>query len=127
MNLAALLNPASTARKVALGLAVALVLAVLLGWLFASRASLKADLAQAEANVATLQTANRAKAKALEDMRAVAATTDKALAQRELALAGITAQREALRQQIEEGVRNDPEARAWFDVPLPAAVRRVLR
>ncbi len=127
MNLTDILDPPSAARKVALGLAVALALAVLLGWLFVSRASLKADLAQAEANVGTLQTANRAKAKALEDMRAYPATTDKALAQRELALAGITAQREALRQQIEEGVRNDPEARAWIDVPLPAAVRRVLQ
>lgn len=131
MNLAALLSavggPASTARKLALGLGAALALAVLLGWLCWSRASLKADLAQAEAGVATLQTANRAKAKALEDMRAVAATTDKALAQRELALQNITAQREALRQQITEEVRNDPEARAWFDVPLPAAVRRVLQ
>lgn len=118
---------ASPGRKLALGLGLALLLAVAIGWLCWSRASLKGDLATAEANVTTLQGANRAKAKALDDMRAYSAITDKALAQRELAVRGITAQREALRQQIEEGVRNDPETRAWFDVPLPAAVRRVLR
>lgn len=118
---------ASPGRKLALGLGLALILAVAIGWLCWSRSSLKGDLAMAEANAARLQGANRAKAKALEDMRAYSAITDKALAQRELAVRGITAQREALRQQIEEGVRNDPETRAWFDVPLPAAVRRVLR
>lgn len=118
---------ASPGRKLALGLGLALILAVAIGWLCWSRASLKGDLATADANVTTLQGANRAKAKALEDMRAYSAITGKALVQRELAVRGITAQREALRQQIEEGVRNDPETRAWFDVPLPAAVRRVLR
>lgn len=115
------------ATKLALGFGLALILAVVIGWLCWSRASLKGDLATAEANVATLQSANRAKAKALEDIRAYAATTEEALAQRELALRGVTAQRATLRQQIEEGVRNDPETRAWFAVPLPAAVRRVLQ
>ena len=117
----------SGANKLAIYLGAALVLAVLLGWLFVSRASLKTDLVQAEANVATLQGANRAKAKALEDLRSYAKDTDKALAQRDKALKDITAQRAALRQQTEGVMRNDPIARAWADEPLPDSVRRLLR
>ncbi len=127
MNLASLLDPTSTARKLALGLGLALVLAILLGWLFWSRASLKADLVQAEANAATLQGANRAKAKAIEGLRDYAKISDKALEQRDLALRNISAQREALRQQTDEVMRNDPNARAWADMPLPPAVRQLLR
>lgn len=113
--------------KLTLCLVAALVLAVLLGWLFWSRASLKADLIQAEANVATLQGANRAKAKAIEDLRSYAKTTDKALTQRDLALKTIAAQRDELRRQTNEVMRNDPKARAWADEPLPPAVLRLLR
>ncbi len=126
MNLTSLLDPTSTARKVAIGLGAALVLSVLLGWLFWSRANLKADLVQAEANVATLQGANRAKAKVIEGLRNFAKDTDKALTQRDQALKDITAQREALRQQIEGVMRNDPKARVWADEPLPESVRRLL-
>lgn len=108
-------------------LGAALVLSVLLGWLFWSRANLKTDLVQAEANVTTLQTANRAKAKAIEGLRSYAKDTEKALGQRDKALKNITAQREALRQQLEEVVRNDPKARAWADEPLPDSVLRLLR
>lgn len=114
------------ATKLALGLGLALVLAVAIGWLCWSRASLKGDLATAEANVATLQGGNRAKAKAIEDLRSYARTTDKALAQRELALKTISAQRDALSRQTEEVMRNDPKARAWADEPLPDAVRQLL-
>jgi len=114
------------ANKLVVYLGAALVLAILLGWLFWSRASVKTDLVQAEANVATLQGANRAKAKAIEDLRSYAKTVDKALTQRDQALKTITAQREALRQQFEEALRNDPKTRAWADEPLPDAVRRLL-
>lgn len=126
MNLASLLDPTSTLRKVAIGLAVALALAVLIGWLAWSRQSLKTDLVQAEANVATLQTANRAKAKAIEGLRNYAKTVDEALTRRGKALEEITAQRAALRQQTVEVMRNEPSARAWADEPLPDAVRRLL-
>ena len=126
MNLS-FLDPSSGYRKLAVYLGAALVLAILLGWLFWSRANLKADLVQAEANVTTLQGANRAKAKAIEGLRDYVKDTDKALGQRDKALKDITAQREALRQQIEEVMRNDPKARAWTDEPLPDSVRRLLR
>jgi LysB family phage lysis regulatory protein len=112
--------------KLALGLGLALILAVVIGWLFWSRASLKGDLTQAEANVATLQGVNRAKAKAIEELQKYARTTDNALTQRDKALQQITAQRAALRQQMEEVMRNDPKTRAWADEPLPAAVRQLL-
>lgn len=114
------------AAKLALGLGGALILALAIGWLAVSRANLKADLAQAEANVATLQGANRAKAKAIEELRSYATATDKALTQRDKALQEITAQRAALRQQMEEVMRDDPKVRAWADEPLPAAVRQLL-
>ncbi len=125
MDLSALL--ASPGRKLALILGELLLLAILLGWLFWSRASLKTDLAQAEANAATLQSANRAKAKALEGLRSYAKLSDKALEQRDVALRNISAQREALRQQTDEVMRNDQNARAWADMPLPPAVRQLLR
>ena len=117
----------SGTNKLAIYLGAALVMAILLGWLFWSRASLKTDLVQAEANVATLQGANRAKAKSIEGLRSYAKDTDKALGQRDKALKDITAQREALRQQTEGVMRNDPKARAWADEPLPDSVRRLLR
>lgn len=127
MNIADLLDPASTARKLAIGLTVALALAVLLGWLFWSRASLKADLATAEANVATLQGANRAKAKTIEDMKSASRAMEKALEGREAALNTISAQREALRLQLVEVLKNDPTARDWAARPLPDSVRRLLQ
>ncbi|MGE4264245.1 MAG: hypothetical protein AB7E46_07215 [Desulfovibrio sp.] len=117
---------AKPAVKLALGLGAALILTVVIGWLFWSRAALKTDIAQAEANVATLQGANRAKAKAIEELRKYAEATDKALTQRDKALQEITAQRAALRQQMEEVMRDDPKVRAWADEPLPAAVRQLL-
>lgn len=114
------------AAKLALGLGGALILALAIAWLAVSRANLKADLTQAEANVATLQGANRAKARAIEELRNYATATDKALTQRDKALQEITAQRAALRQQMEEVMRDDPKTRAWADEPLPAAVRQLL-
>jgi len=121
------LTSLTTKGKLALGLSLALALTLLFGWLAVSRANVKTDLAQAEANVATLQGANRAKARAIEELRKYAEATDKALTQRDTALQQITAQRAALRQQMEEVMRNDSSARAWADEPLPAAVRQLLR
>lgn len=124
MNLTTL--TAKPAVKLALGLGLTLALTAVFAWLAASRANLKADLAQAEANVATLQGANRAKARAIEELRNYATATDEALSQRDKALQQITAQRAALRQQMEEVMRDDPKTRAWADEPLPAAVRQLL-
>lgn len=114
------------AAKLALGLGGALILALAIAWLAVSRANLKADLAQAEANVATLQGTNRAKARAIEELRSYARTTDNALTQRDKTLQEITAQRAALRQQMDEVMHEDPKTRAWADEPLPAAVRQLL-
>lgn len=105
----------------------ALVLSILLGWLFWSRASLKADLATSEANVSTLQAANRARARAIESMQAATRRTDIALAERERSIAQISAQRQALRLKLSEALRNDPETRNWYDTPLPAPVRGMLK
>lgn len=127
MSITDLLDPTSTFRKVAIVLAMALALAVLLGWLFWSRASLKADLATAEANVATLQGANRAKAKTIEDMKSASRAMEKALEGREAAMNTISAQREALRLQLTEVLKNDPTARDWAARPLPDGVRRLLQ
>lgn len=108
-------------------LAAALALSILLGWLFWSRASLKGDLIQAQADVATLQGANRAKAKTIEDMQRISRVTDKALLTREAALNSISADREVLRNQLAEVLNHDPTARAWADSPLPDGVVRLLR
>ena len=115
------------ASKLWLYLAAALVLSVLLGWLFWSRAELKADLATAEANVSTLQAANRASARAIESMQAATRRTDIALAERERTLAQISAQRQALRLKLSEALRNDPETRNWYDAHIPVPVRGLLK
>ncbi len=127
MNLADLLNSTSTARKLAIYLGAALVVAILLGWLFCSRASLKTDLVQAEANVATLQGANRAKAKSIEDMRAFTRRVDQVMTAREKAMANIDADRERLRTKLEEVYAHDAQALAWARQPVPASVRALLR
>lgn len=123
----AVADPTSTARKVAIGLGAALALAVLLGWLFVSRANLKADLAQSEANVGALQGANRAKAHTIEDMKAFARRVDQVLTAREKAMADIDADRERLRAQLEEVYSHDAQALAWAGQPVPAPVRALLR
>lgn len=105
----------------------ALALSILLGWLFWSRAELKADLATSEANVNTLQAANRASARAIESMQAATRRTDIALAERERSLAQISAQRATLRNQLAEALRNDPETRNWHDTALPAPVVGMLK
>jgi len=109
-----------------LWLIIALALTAFIGWLLLSRANLKTDLATAEANVATLQGANRAKARAIEDMQGALKTTETALATRELTLRTISAQHDALRRQLGEVLHNDPTARAWAAQPVPAAVRQLL-
>lgn len=108
-------------------LAAALVLSIIIGWLFWSRASLRADLVTAESNVATLQTANRASARAIESMQAATRRTDIALAERERSLAQISAQRQTLRTKLAEALRNDPETRNWYDTPIPDPVRGLLK
>lgn len=105
----------------------ALALSIVLGWLFWSRANLKADLATSEANVNTLQAANRASARAIESMQAATRRTDIALAERERTLAQISAQRETLRTKLAEALRNDPETRNWYNAILPATVRGLLK
>ncbi len=117
----------SGANKLAVYLGAALVLAVLLGWLFWSRANLKVDLVQAEANVATLQGANRAKARTIEDMRAFTKRVDQVMTAREKAMADIDADRERLRTKLEEVYVHDAQALAWARQPVPASVRALLR
>jgi Tfp pilus assembly protein PilO len=115
------------ANKLVVYLGAALVLAILLGWLFWSRADLKGDLAQAEANVATLQGANRAKARTIEDMRAFTRRVDQVMTAREKAMADIDADRERLRTKLEEVYAHDAQALAWARQPVPASVRALLR
>jgi len=116
-----------SSTKLTVYLGIALVLAVLLGWLFWSRASLKTDLAEANANVATLDAANKASAAALAEVRASDAAKEKALAQREATIKTISVQRETLRRKLGEALHNDPETCSWADTALPAAVRGLLQ
>jgi hypothetical protein len=127
MNFAALLNPTSTARKVAVGLGLVLALTALFAWLAVSRANLKTDLVQAEANVATLKGANRAKARTIEDMKAFTKRVDQVMTAREKAMADIDADRERLRTKLEEVYAHDAQALAWARQPVPASVRALLR
>lgn len=116
-----------TSKLIATLSAAALVISVLLGWLFWSRAELKADLATSEANVSTLQAANRASASTIESMQAATRRTDIALAERERTLAEISEQRQALQLKLLEALRNDPETRNWHDTDIPVPVRGLLK
>ena len=113
--------------KLSAYLGAALALSIVIGWLLWSRAELKADLATSEANVSTLQAANRASARTIESMQAATRRTDIALAERERTLAEISAQRQTLRLKLSEALRNDPETRNWHDTALPAPVVGLLK
>ena len=108
-------------------LAGGLVLAVLLGWLFWSRASLKADLIQERADRIAVQNAYDAKSAAFTELQAVTAATVKALADRDKQISQITAQSRVWQRKWQEAVRNDKETRDWAGTGLPASVRELLQ
>lgn len=112
--------------KLYAGCALALVIVALVGWLFWSRASLKADLNASQANVAALELANNQTMTALQELRGARDASQAALATREKRLNEISAQRDALRLQLKEAAHNDNATRTWFDEPLPGAVRGLL-
>ncbi|MBU1247409.1 MAG: hypothetical protein KKB70_01820 [Proteobacteria bacterium] len=104
-----------------------LVLAVLLGWLCWSRASLKADLAVERAARQSLQTALDASEVARKTVGRIMDAQAVALVERRVELENISSQREVLRRRWQEAKWDDQEARAWSDAPLPGAVRELLR
>lgn len=115
-------------------LAAALAVSVVVGWLAWSRAEYKADLATvktdlatAQANARTWQDAQNRTKSALDELEADKAKTDAVLATREKAINTIAAERDKLRTRLQEVKNNDPKVRAWADTPVPDAVLGVLR
>lgn len=107
-------------------IAGSLAVAALVGWLFWSRASLKADLASAEAHVVSLRAGYQASQAALVELSEAAARQERALAAREKLLKQISAERDTARRAWQEAKNHDEATRAWADQPLPDAVRRML-
>lgn len=101
--------------------AVAIAFFVL--WLLWTKAEIKADLAQAEQNLAAMTTAYESNLAALQDLQNISKAKDKALAEREQAIQDINADRERIRRRWQEAIRNDKAVRDWADTPLPDAVR----
>lgn len=112
-----------SSSKAILWLAIGLGIALLLCWAL----WLRGDLAKAEANLATVQTAYDASQAALTELQAAKELQDAALAERETQLNTINAQREALRRKLGEVMRNDQIARDWASQPIPASVRGLLQ
>ncbi|MGE4292385.1 MAG: hypothetical protein AB7E32_09260 [Desulfovibrio sp.] len=101
--------------------------AALVGWLFWSRAELKADVAAAEAHIVSLRAGYQASQAALVELTDEAARMDRALAARDAELKEISAQRDAARTAWEEVKRHDSTARDWAAARIPDAVRGLLR
>jgi len=116
-------SSAKTCALIIGGVAVA----ALVGWLFWSRASLRADVAQAEQRIASLRAGQQAAQAALTALTDEAARLDSALAARDAQLKKTSAQRDELRRRWKEAKRHDETARDWAAVALPAAVRGLLR
>lgn len=110
-------------KSLALYLGVALAVALLLCWAF----WLKADLSQAEANVAALQIAYSASQAAVSEIQEARKRQDIALAAREAQLNTINAQREALRRKLGEVIAHDQDVQDWAAQPVPASVRGLLQ
>ena len=108
---------------VCLGLAV---LGLVLGLLWRN-AALKADLAQAEADLATVMSAYEAEHEVRMQLVREAEATARVLLERETELQHISDQRDAERRRWQEVLRDDQTARDWADAPLPDAVRGMLR
>jgi hypothetical protein len=116
----------SSSKWIGIGLG-GLALAILLGWLLWSRASLKADLIQERADRITVQTALDAKVKAFDELQSAKEAAINALADRDKKISEITAQSRTWQRKWQEAVRNDQETRDWAGTPLPAAVRELLQ
>lgn len=111
--------------KATIILSVSLILAILLGWLFWSRASLQTELAEAGQTIGALQTSNRAQAATIEGMRVAAKHAVQALSDREKEIQSISSQRDKIRKRLSE-VMKDEQVRTWADMPIPDSVRGML-
>ena len=109
-----------------LGVGVLAVAAVVV-WLGWSRANLRADLAQSEANLAAVQTAYDASRAAMATLQAVMAARAEALAERDNEISKINAQSRVWQRKWQEAIRNEPETRDWADTALPESVRSLLQ
>jgi LysB family phage lysis regulatory protein len=87
----------------------------------------KADLTLAQQHVATLEAGVEAGRKALRAAESEARRRDKAIVDRDTAVATINSRRDDTRRATQEAVRNDQAVRDWYNSPLPAAVRDRLR
>ena len=87
----------------------------------------KADLALAQQRVATLEAGVEAGRKALAAAESEAIRRDKAIVDRDAAVAIINTRRADQRRIIIEAVQHDQTVRDWRDTPLPDAVLCVLQ
>lgn len=108
-------------------LALALAASVLLGWLFWSRASLQAELAAAEGDVARLGDMTKLQTAALSDLKRFQEATSTALSERDTQYREFEKRSQAERTAWEGMVRNDHSVAVWAAAPVPAAVRDFLR
>lgn len=114
----------SSSRAI-LWLSIALGAALLLGWLFWSRASLKADVAEAQATIGTLQAAYDASHAALTALQDAHHRQEIALTAREAQINQLNAQASALRAKKAKAVSRDAEYAAWRRAGSPAALREL--
>ena len=112
-----------SSSKAILWLSIGLGVALLLCWAL----WLRGDLAKAEANAATLQTAYSASQAAVQNLVDGKKRLHSSLAHREAKINTISTQREDLNRKLEEVMRNDQDARDWASQPVPASVRSLLQ
>lgn len=77
--------------------------------------------------IASMETAAKARDTVITEMRRDIAARDAALSERVKMAKEIETQRQAAQATLKETARNDPHTDSWAAVPLPAAVRGLLR
>lgn len=118
---------ASPVKKyLSIGLGVMVVVCAFL-FLLWDRAETKTELECTRTELVAVQTAYNSATAIIANLKADIITKDNALAERELAIHEINADREALRQRWQEAIRNEPDTRNWADTSLPDAVRSMLQ
>lgn len=103
-------------------LGAALVLSVLLGWLFWSRQTLKTELAEAGQTIGALRTAYDAHVDALSELQAEIRLRDEAESEHRTTQQEIQKRRSARDLALYKAAQNDEEVARWLGTHMPGPV-----
>lgn len=109
-----------------IAIAIAVVFVILIGallWLRADLVKAKADAKQWKANAETFQRANEQNTKTIETYKTARKQNDKLAEELTVEIARLNSRGVAIRNEVKEAIRNDPQAADWANSAVPDSLR----